>query len=271
MLIRNLCLEDFEVAGYLDGCSLTTLKQLYNQIFGAEVDVKTDHDIVLSSLVLVVSKSTTAHVTLFGTVSVDGHSAAETLIEIGGGLISFKGRLDRGFSVGTVDIIEPALVITIHTSKSGEVSRGFEVQFSGSVAVAEKHRFDVAVYLSKADGGKVEYAVYGGYKGELCLHDLMSVLDETDLLRDVKMHQIAACVSNMENPGAVVKFRPPGYEIGKGLTVYAEVDLPMLKDVLGLGDNTTFVVCAAIGPPSEKGNVKISIRVPDVNAVSSGC
>ncbi|KPM37506.1 hypothetical protein AK830_g9050 [Neonectria ditissima] len=265
MLEGKLGRNDFEVSGYLTDCSLTTLKQLYNQTFGGDVDVTTEHDIVLSSLVLIVSKSTTSQLSLYGAVSVDGHRAAQALIEIGAGCIGFEGYLEAGFSVGNVDVLEPALAVSVHTSKSTETSRGFEVQFSGRVIVADKHSFDVAVYLSKTSG-KVEYTVYGAYDGEFYLHDLMGILKESDLLRDIRMRKLAVCVSNMRNPGLLVKSRPPGYDITTGLTVYAEVDLPVLEDVLGLKRSTSFLVCAAYRPPSEGSSVKIGIRVPDVNA-----
>jgi hypothetical protein len=221
--------------------------------------------------VLIVSKSTTTQLSLYGAVSVDGHEAAEAVIEIGGGCIAFEGNITKGFSVGNVDIHEPALAMNIYASKSTETGRGFEVQFSGKITVTEKHHFDVAVYLSKPSGKAVEYAVYGAYDGEFYLHNLMSILKETDLLRSVRMRKLAVCVSNMENPGALVKSRPPGYDITTGLTLYAEVDLPVLKDVLGLKQTASFIVCASYRPPTEGGDgsgVKISIRVPDANVVS---
>ena len=88
---------------------------------------------------LIVSKSTTAQLTLYGSVTVDGHEAAEAFIHIGGGCITFEGNLSKGFSVGPVDVLEPALAVNIHTSKSTETGRGFEVQFSGKVTVVYPH------------------------------------------------------------------------------------------------------------------------------------
>jgi len=256
-----MCLDNFEVADYLDNCSLTTLKQLYNQTFG------TDIEIVLDSLVLIVSKKN--GISLYGAVSVNKHSAAEASISIGGGCIEFEGSLTKGFSVGSVTIEQPELAVSIYTSSSD--GRGFEIQFSGKISITDKHRFNVLVHLSKMSGKDLEYTVYGAYDGAFYLHDLNSCFKNTDLLRDVAMRKLAVCVSNMENPAALIKTKPPGYDITRGLTLYSEVELPVISDVLGVAKGTPLVVCASYRPPTEGGDgskFQISIRIPSGDIVS---
>jgi hypothetical protein len=246
-------------------------------------------------MLLVVSRTRAGtRLVLRGAVSVDGHAAAEAAIVLGGGLVSFSGSISKPFGVGDARIERPALDVRIYTTSSssssqaqavgdgqgngkgdgkavGKAGRGIEVQFSGVVTLADKHRFDVAVYLSKRAGTPVEYTVYGAYKGALHIHDLTSALGETELLRGVCLKHIAVCVSTMQNPGAFVKDRPPGYEIGRGLTLYAKVQVPAVRDVLGLVDETTLLLCAAYKPATADGGsseLRLSLRVPGDDVVS---
>lgn len=125
------------MAGYLAECSLTTLKQLYNQIFNADIDVNTEHENVISSMVLIVSKS--SGVTLYGSLSVDKHEAAKAFIHIGAGAIKFEGSLTGNLSVGHFTIEEPSLAIAIHTSGLAAGS-GFKFKFAGRVSISDKHK-----------------------------------------------------------------------------------------------------------------------------------
>lgn len=256
------------MAGYLAECSLTTLKQLYNQIFNADIDVNTEHEIVISSMVLIVSKS--SGVTLYGSVSVDKHEAAKAFIHIGAGAIEFEGSLTGNLSVGHVTIEEPSLAIAVHTSGHAAGS-GFKVKFAGRVSISDRHKAEVFIYLEKNKSKPLDYTVYGACEGEMCLHDLLSVLGETDLLRDVKMRRIAVCVSSLDSPATQISGRPTSYVIGRGLAVYAEVSVPVVGKVLGVDGNKSFVVCASYRPPDSGGGgskVDISIRIPDQNVVN---
>ena len=268
LIFTPFCPDDFEVAGYLTDCSLTTLKQLYNQIFKTDIDVTTDHSIVLDSLVLIVSKN--SGISLYGKVSVDGHVAAEAGISIGGGSIDFAGYLTGDLPIGSIKIEEPALAVSIYTSSGGD-GRGFEVQFSGTVAVTDKHRIDVLVYVKKRSDSSLEYTVYGSYEGQFYLHDLIDSLKSTELLRDVEMRNLAICVSNLDDPAAVIKTKPPGYHIGRGLTVYAEINLPAINSILGVSGNIPFVVKALYRPANDLGDgakFAISIQIPKDDIVS---
>lgn len=259
------------LAGCLTNCSLTTLQDLFNQTFGSQIDVTTDHDIVLDSLVLLISKSASTELFLHGTVSVDGHEAADAAITIGSGKISFEGSLTQGFSVGKVQILEPALAINIYTNKTSENGSGFDVEFTGGIIVAEEHHFDVGIYLSKTSEQSVEYAVYGRYDGDFYMHNLVPLLKETDFLCDVRMRELAVCVTNMDDPSRVIKATPPGYNIKRGLTIYAEVQVPVLEKVLGMGEGTQLVLCASYRPPTSGGDgssFKMSIQIPNKNVVS---
>ncbi|KAM7219209.1 hypothetical protein V8F06_005378 [Rhypophila decipiens] len=270
MLRGQFAKDNFEVAGYLEECNLTTLKQLYNQTFDAGIDVTTEHNVVISSMVLIVSKS--SGVTLYGAVSVDGHEAAEAFVHIGAGAIEFEGSLTGSLSVGPVAIEQPSLAMAIYTSRHCH-GGGFMVKFAGKVSISDKHKAEVFVYLERSKGKPLDYTVYGAYEGELCLHDLLSVLGETDLLRDVKMRRVAVCVSSADRPAAQIAGKPTSYSIGKGLAVYAEVSLPVVSKVLSVDESRSFVVCASYRPPSAQGEgfkVDISICIPDQNAFKIG-
>lgn len=228
----------------------------------------TEHNIVLDELVLIVSKST--GVSLYGKVSVDEHVAGEAGIHLGRGSIDFEGLITGNVSVGDIKIEEPALAFSIYTSNTS-AGRGFYVKFSGVVSVTDKHRFDVLVYLNKRDGSDLEYTLYGSYDGAFYLHDLMDSLKNTDLLRDIGMRKLAICASNMDNPGAMIKTKPPGYTVGRGLTVYAEIDLPAVSNLLNVDKGNQFIVCAMYRPPTagDGSKFKISIRIPNDKIVSA--
>jgi hypothetical protein len=222
----------------------------------------------LSDLVLIVSKTT--GVSLYGRVTVDGHVAAEASIFIGGGSIRFEGAITGELSVGGVKVEDPALAISIYTNKNSGGS-GFEVQFSGTVTVNDRHRFDVLVYLNKRSGKDIEYTLYGSYDGEFYLHNLMDSLKDSDLLRDVGMRRLAICASNIDDPGAMIKTKPPGYDIGRGLTIYAEVLLPAISGILNVNKGTPFLVAASYRPASGLGGgskFHISMQVPQDDIVS---
>jgi hypothetical protein len=264
--------DDFEVAGYLEECTLATLKQLYNQRFNGDIDIHTDHEITISSMVLIMSKS--SGVTLYGAVSVHSHSAAEALIHIKPGTIEFEGNLSSTISFGPVTVEQPRLAMAIHTSASAGGS-GFLVRFAGKVSISDTHKAEVLVYLERKtqDNTKqLDYTIYGLYEGDLCLHDLLSVLGDTDLLRDVKMRRIAVCASSVDSPVTQIAGKPSSYAIGKGLALYGEVSLPVVSTLLGVEENKSFVVCALYRPPEQLGGgskVDIGIRIPDQNLVST--
>ena len=263
-----VCADNFEVAGCLTDCSLETLKQLYKQTYKTDIDMATEHEIVLDSLVLILSKET--GISLYGSVSIDGHVAAEAGIFIGGGSIDFEGFLTSDLSVGSVTIGQPALALSIYTSSSSDGS-GFEVKFSGTVSVTDKHRIDVLVYVKKTSNRDLEYTLYGSYDGTFYLHDLVDVLKTTDLLRNISMRKLVVCASNMENPAVNIKTKPPGYEIGRGLTVYAEIDLPAISSVLNVDKSLPFMVCASYRPANDVGDgskFQISIQIPKDDIVS---
>jgi hypothetical protein len=264
LILHFLRPDDFEVAGYLTDCDLDTLKQLYKQSFKTDIDVTTKHEIVLEELVLILSKST--GVTLYGKVSVNGHVAVEASIHLGDGAIAFEGAITGDITIGDVKIEDPALAISIYTSSASSGS-GFEVCFSGGVSVTDKHHFDVLVYLTKRSGSDLEYTVYGAYNGAFYLHDLVDALKNTDLLRDVNMRKLAVCFSNMDSPAALIKTKPNEYIIGRGLTVYAEIDLPAVSNLLNVDKSTKFIVSAMYRPPTglagDGSKFQISIRIPN--------
>lgn len=215
----------------------------------------------MESLIIIVSKLT--GLSLYGRVSVDGHVAPEAGIFIGGGSIDFEGSLEHDLSFNNVTIQQPSLAVSIQTM-SNSTRGGFTVQFSGIITVNETHHFDVLVYLSKTNTTAPGYTVYGSYDGEFYLHDLSDSLKSSDLLRDISIRKLAICVSNVDSAEAMIKTKPLGYDIGRGLTIYGEVCLPAVSNVLNVDKGTSFVVCASYQPSASVGDVskfKIGIRI----------
>ncbi|KAF5618853.1 uncharacterized protein FTJAE_12120 [Fusarium tjaetaba] len=227
--------ENKELVGVLENCSLDTLKTIYKDLTGRAIDITTDHKVEFSSLLFKVSNQ---GIVLHGAVEIDEHTSADATIIIGAQGIYISGSVS-GFTVGDVEIIDPAISITILD--------GFNFQLSGRVKFTEEHTFDVSVYVNKSSGETIEYTVYGAYTGEFHTRNVLSVLKDTFL--DVSLEQVAICFSNMENPQINIKENACQYPIRRGLQLYATTThLKQVRDVLGLKDQKPLTICAYWSP-----------------------
>ncbi|KAF5964578.1 hypothetical protein FBULB1_12705 [Fusarium bulbicola] len=169
LLHRVYSKENKELVGIMESCSLDTLETIYRDLTGRAIDITTNHKVEFSSLLFKVSNK---GIILSGAVEIDEHTSADATITIGAHGIHISGSVSS-FTVGDVEIINPAISVTI--------LNGFNFQLSGRVKFADDHTFDVSVYVDKSSGESIEYTVYGAYRG-LQLYATTSQLKE---VRDV--------------------------------------------------------------------------------------
>lgn len=188
------------------------LQHLYEDIFHTTISTATEHTITFSTLTFLVSKS--SGITLSGAVTVNGHTSAEATIALGAAGIHITGSVEA--------FVIPGGLVTVESAKLDlAIGRdNFLVKLAGSVTVHELN-FVVSVYLTKTSGSKLEYTIYGAYKGDLYLRNIIHGLKETFL--DVSLQKVAIVVSNTDTPLVEMKENVFAYEVKKG-TVHRSTD-----------------------------------------------
>lgn len=189
------------------------LQHLYEDIFHTTISTATEHSITFSTLSFLVSKS--SGITLSGAVTVNGHTAAQATIALSTAGIHITGSVEA--------VVIPGGLVTVESAELDlAIGRdNFLVKLAGSVTVHELH-FDVSVYLTKTSGSALEYTIYGAYKGDLYLRNIVHGLKDSFL--DVSLQKVAVVVSNMDTPLVEIKENVFAYEVKKGTVVHHLAD-----------------------------------------------
>lgn len=185
------------------------LQHLYEDIFHTTINTATEHTITFSTLSFLVSKS--SGITLSGAVTVNGHTSAEATITLSTAGIRITGAIEA--------VVIPGGLVTVESAKLDlAIGRdSFLVKLAGSVTVQDLH-FDVSVYFTKTSGNALEYTVYGAYKGDLYLRNIVSGLKDSFL--DVSLQKVAVVISNMDTPLVEITENVFAYEVKKGTVVH---------------------------------------------------
>lgn len=181
------------------------LQHLYEDIFQTTISNATEKTITLSTLSFLVSKS--GGITLSGAVTVNGHIAASVTIALSTAGIHVTGFVEA--------VVIPGVFVTIESAELDlAIGRdNFLVKLAGSITVHDLH-FDVSVYLNKTGGSELEYTIYGAYKGELYLRNIVHELKDTFL--DVSLQKVGVVVSNMDTQLVEIKENVFAYQVKKG-------------------------------------------------------
>ncbi|KAJ5738163.1 hypothetical protein N7493_001318 [Penicillium malachiteum] len=197
-------IDNVELCGRLQACSLEILQQLCEDVFQTTIQTQTTHDIYFSDMSLLIS--TKNGLTIAGAVTVDGHMSSVALIHLGPKGVTITGAINNLDIPGVPNIHSASLNISIAQSH-------FKVELTGMITVQEQHHFAVSIFLARSAQG-LEYTVHGGYNGSFYLRNVAEKLSGTFL--DVELTQLAICASNMDSPEVNIPDLP--YTIKKGET-----------------------------------------------------
>lgn len=189
-------------------CTLDVLASMYEDFFGATVNIQTEHTITFDTLEFVAS--TRDGLRLHGAVTVDGHKSAAATIELGPKGIHILGSVEN---LENIDFLPDIKKASLDISISKEALRA---KFAAKVIILDKHQFEVSIYLNKPKGKSLEYTLYGAYSGKFTFGQLIDSAKGT-FLDNVRLDNMAICASNMEKPEAEIGERVLQYDLHKGI------------------------------------------------------
>ncbi len=172
--------------------------------FGGEVD-EFDDDIEFSTVVFSIDPT---GISLEGTLSVNGHQAAEASVGIDREGFTITGAISDA-TFGDLTLKQASLDVFIGAGGFKKASRRpFQIAVKGTVDF-HSLEIDVSVYLAKNPKEGLLFTIFGEYKAPLSTGMLSPELHSTFL--DIPMQQVALLAgnTNVPAPGFVNKYSYP--------------------------------------------------------------
>lgn len=205
---------NYELSGTLHNADLTMLQHLYEDIFHTTITCATEHTVTFSTLSFLISK--TSGITLSGAVTVNGHTSAQATIALSTAGINITGSVGAlVIPGGHVTVESASLDLTISREK-------FIVKLAGCVTV-DNMNFEVSLYLNKTSGDHLEYTLFGKFKGDLYLRDIVHSVAGSFL--DISLQNVALIVSNMEKPVVEMTENVFAYPVVKGTVILPSAEV----------------------------------------------